>query len=218
MQMMVNWLELPDVTAKSYAALDNELPANPTDADIWVITGSKHGAYEDHDWIPPLEDFIRSCHAANVPMVGICFGHQIIAQALGGTVRKSTKGWGLGVHDYQVVEWPTELGQAPDGVHVHAVHQDQVEELPAGAQRIATSEFCENAALWYPGFAVTFQGHPEFGNDFIVDLVSARRGTAFPEADADSALNTLEKPNNRQDLGRAIRDWIAHRQATQGAK
>ena len=217
-QMMVNWLKIPDAESKSFAVLDGELPESPDDADIWVITGSKFGAYEDHPWIPPLEDFIRSCRDANVPMVGICFGHQIIAQALGGVVRKSAKGWGLGVHDYQVVKWPEALGKAPEGVHIQAVHQDQVEELPVGAERIATSEFCENAALWYPGFAVTFQGHPEFHPDFIEDLLEARRGTAFPESDVHAALDTMEKPNNQKDLGRAIRDWIAHRQAMEGAK
>ena len=63
-------------------------PEGIHDADGWLITGSRHGAYEDHPWIPPLEEFIRDAYAAQVPLVGICFGHQIIAQAMGGKVEK----------------------------------------------------------------------------------------------------------------------------------
>ena len=159
--MVARWLGGMDADYTAYAVLDLELPTYPDLADLWVITGSKHGAYEDHPWIPPLEEFIRDCRDAGQPMFGICFGHQIIAQALGGVVRKSDKGWGLGVHDYATDDWPAELGPRPAKLSLQAWHQDQVEQAPEDAKRIASSDFCENAALWYPGFALTVQGHPE---------------------------------------------------------
>ena len=81
--------------------MDGELPDSAADADGWLLTGSRHGAYEDLPWIPPLEDFIREIHAGGRPMVGICFGHQIIAKALGGKVEKYDGGWAvLGHQDY----------------------------------------------------------------------------------------------------------------------
>src|SRR5207253_1128988 len=79
----------------------NELPERPGDHSAYLITGSPAGVYEPLAWIAPLSDFIRS--AANSKMVGICFGHQVMAEALGGHVEKSDKGWGAGLHSYDVV-------------------------------------------------------------------------------------------------------------------
>ena len=84
--MVQDWLDLPEAKFISFAALDGELPKDPRMADLWVITGSRFGVYEGHPWIAPLEGFVRACRDAGVPMVGICFGHQVIAQALGGDV------------------------------------------------------------------------------------------------------------------------------------
>jgi len=105
--MVQQWLGKLNAEYSSYALLDGEFPASPDEADLWVITGSKFGAYEDHPWIPPLEKFIRCARDADKLMFGICFSHQSIGQALGGVVRKSNKGWGLGVHEYPTTgHWP----------------------------------------------------------------------------------------------------------------
>ncbi len=210
-EMVGNWLNLPDVTPRGYAVVDMELPARPEDADIWLITGSRHGAYEDHPWIPPLEQFIRDCRAAGVPMVGICFGHQIMAQALGGKVAKSAKGWGVGVHEYSIDNWPAELGDTPADLRLHAFHQDQVEELPDGAQVLASSPFCDYAALWYPGFAVTFQGHPEYKPDFASDLLTIRTGTVIDPDTARAGQARIADPTSSQDMAARVRDWVLTR-------
>lgn len=142
------------------------------DADGWLLTGSRHGAYEDHAFIPPLEDFIRRVHDAGVPMVGICFGHQIIAQALGGTVVKHPGGWAVGAQDY-------DFGGQP--VTLNAWHQDQVVALPPGAQVAGRNAFCENAALIYGDRAFTVQAHPEFGDAFIQGLMDTRAKGVVPD-------------------------------------
>ncbi len=198
--MVGDWLAPLGAGIRPFAVLDGEFPASPAECDLWVITGSRFGVYEGHDWIAPLEEFIRICHDSKRPMVGICFGHQIIAQALGGVVRKSAKGWGIGVHDYTPVNWPAALGRAPERIALQSWHQDQIEDLPDAAWRIATSEFCENAALWYPGFALTFQGHPEFPADYVRALIDLRRGVSISEADAETGIANLGRSANPEVL------------------
>lgn len=147
-------------------------PDNVHDADGWLLTGSRHGAYEPHPFIPPLEDFIRQAYADQVPMVGICFGHQIIAQALGGKVVKYDGGWSVGTQDYDF-----------DGekLRLNAWHQDQVIELPEDAKVIGRNEFCENAALVYDDRALTIQPHPEFDDSFVQGLMDTRAKGVVPD-------------------------------------
>lgn len=211
--MVQQWLGIEGAEMQSWPALDGVLPDAPEEADLWVITGSRFGVYEGHPWIAPLEGFIRDCRDAGVPMFGICFGHQLIAQALGGVVRKSAKGWGIGVHDYAVSDWPEVLGPGPESFSIQAFHQDQVEELPEGAIPLASSDFCEFAALWYPGFALTVQGHPEFAKSFASDLLTARRDSTLAGADVDAALASQSKPVTRADLARIVAHWMGQKQS-----
>ncbi len=208
-KMMAEWLAPFDAKFEIFPVLDGVLPDNPDECDFWVITGSKFGAYEDHDWIRRLEEFIRACRDAGRKMIGICFGHQIIAQALGGIVENSDKGWGLGVHEYTTANWPEALGPEPKNLRLQAFHQDQVKQPPSAASRIASSEFCEYAALWYPGFALTVQGHPEISPVYALALLENRRGTVFPDQDVDEALKTVRARTTSAALARYIRDNLA---------
>lgn len=205
--MVEDWLADFDADFQSYAVLDNQFPSSPLDHDLWVITGSKFGTYEDFGWISKLEDFVRDCRDARQPMFGICFGHQIIAQALGGVVRKSDKGWGLGLHDY-TCDWPTDQGSKNTTLTLTAYHQDQVETLPEGAQRVATSAFCENAALFYPGFALSVQGHPEFREDFFKDLTQLRVGESLTQQDVSAAARSYDRADTAMDLLGLIRSLL----------
>lgn len=206
--MVRDWLDLPGAEFLSFAALDGALPDDPRVADLWVITGSRFGVYDGDPWIAALEAFVRDCRDAGVPMVGICFGHQVIAQALGGEVGKSDKGWGLGVHDYAVHDWPEALGQAPEKIAIQAYHQDQVFTPPEGARTIASSAFCDYAALWYPGFALTVQGHPEFGKPYTQALLESRRGTVLKPEDVDAAQGSMGKDVTRGELARIVREHL----------
>lgn len=156
----------------SYHVENMEFPQSVHDAEGWLLTGSRHGAYEDHPFIAPLETFIRDAYARHVPMVGICFGHQIIAQALGGTVAKHPGGWVIGAQDYDF---------GGDPITLNAWHQDQVTIRPAGAEVLASNEFCENAALIYDDRAFTVQAHPEFDDRFISGLIEHRAKGKVPE-------------------------------------
>ncbi len=159
------------------------IPASPDECNGWLITGSKHGVYEDHPWIPPLEAFIRDVYAQGVPLVGVCFGHQIIAQALGGKVVKYDGGWSVGRTEYEI---------EGDTSNLNAWHQDQVVELPSEAQVVGSSGFCENAALVYGDKVYTIQPHPEFTSEMIDFLLKYRGPGVVPDdilADAATKLN-----------------------------
>lgn len=150
-----------------------EFPDAVDQAEGWLLTGSRHGAYEDHDFIPVLEDFIRRAYGAGVPLVGICFGHQVIAQALGGKVVKHPDGWAVGMQDYDFDGQP---------VRLNAWHQDQVATLPDDAQIVGRNGFCEHAALVYGDRAFTVQAHPEFEDAFIQGLMDTRgKGVVPPD-------------------------------------
>lgn len=194
----------PGSSVAVYPVLDGVFPEATTAEDGWIVTGSRHGVYDDLPWMRPLKDFLRRAVADRVPVVGICFGHQILADAMGGRVEKSDRGWGVGIHRYRVSRpMPFMAGHAPEFA-IQAMHQDQVVELPPGAEVIAGSDFCPYGALAYGTTALSFQGHPEFSADFSGELIRTRKGTLIPDATADAALATLSGGTDAATVGR----WI----------
>jgi GMP synthase-like glutamine amidotransferase len=166
----------PSLTFMRFAALEGDVPKDPRLCDGWLITGSRHGVYEHLPWMNDLEALIRAAFAAQVPVAGVCFGHQIMAQALGGSVIKSDKGWGLGMHRYALnPERPAWMTDDSKGFAIAAVHQDQVVTVPPNGRTIASSAFCENAAIAYGEIGFSVQGHPEFTEPFQRDLYEARK-------------------------------------------
>lgn len=172
-------------TFKTWRVVEGEFPASVNDADGWLITGSRHGVYEDHAWIPPLEAFIRNAYDAHVPLVGICFGHQIVAQAMGGKVARFDGGWAVGAQDYDF---------GGETLTLNAWHRDQVIEKPANAKVIASNDFCTNAALLYDNRALTVQAHPEFRPEFIDGLMQTRGKGLVPDDVMAKAAKRLSDP------------------------
>lgn len=183
-----------------------EFPISVHDADAWLITGSRHGAYEDHPWIPRLEKFIRQARQADVPMAGICFGHQIMAQALGGRVEKFTGGWAVG---------PTEYDFGGERVVMNAWHQDQITAPPPGAQTVATNDFCTHAALSYGDWGFSVQAHPEFDGAFVAGLIEHRGRGKVPDTLLDDAAAQLDRPTDSARIAARIADFFktAHARA-----
>ena len=174
-----------------------EFPDSHHDAEGWLITGSRHGVYEDHAFIAPLEAFIRAAFAAGQPIAGICFGHQIMAQALGGQVAKYDGGWVVGAQEYDF-----------EGTRLvlNAWHQDQVLRPPEGARVIATNPGCAYAGLAYGDQALSVQAHPEFDDQFIAGLI-ATRGRGVVPADLLRAAETRQGGARHSDR---IAARIAH--------
>lgn len=187
---------------QTWAVVDGDFPTGPQDADGWLITGSRFGAYEDHPWIAPLEALIRAIHAADVPLVGICFGHQIIAQALGGKVEKFPGGWSVGRNEYDF---------DGDIVALNAWHQDQVTVRPEGAKVCASSDFCANAALVYGDRIFTVQAHPEFSKPFLADMIEKRGRGLVPDLLLDAAKARLAAPLDDVRLAHRIATFFKTR-------
>ena len=200
----------PDIETPAYAVLRDEFPASVDECDGWIVTGSRHGVYENLPWMLRLQAFLRDAYAAGVPIVGICFGHQILAEALGGKVEKSGKGWGCGVHGYQTIAPAPWMQDAPDTQRLHCMHQDQIAKLPEDARVIASSEFCDYAMLDYGGKAFSMQAHPEFEGDYTADIVKMRRGSAIPEPVAQAALDSIGGAVDSPLAARWIVDFFRH--------
>ncbi|MBA2397540.1 MAG: type 1 glutamine amidotransferase [Bradyrhizobium sp.] len=202
----------PSASFATVRLMDGEALPHPAALEAILLTGSPAGVYDDLDWIAPLERFIRAAYDSRTPMAGICFGHQLIAQALGGTVRKSEKGWGIGRHVYDVVPGNGVI----DGkkLAIPASHQDQVIAPPTGATTIFHSEFTPYAGLLYAnGAAFSVQPHPEFTMPFA-HICCEKAGEAdAPAALVATAKASLEQPLDNANLGGAIARFLARPRA-----
>lgn len=211
----------PGLDFATVSVVNGGMPAAAGDADAWIVTGSRHGVYDPLPWIEPLKAFLRRCLAEGVPVVGICFGHQLLAEATGGRAEKAPGGWGLGVQEYDLVRRPSWLADLPDRFAVRAIHQDQVTEKPAGAVVLASSPFCPFAALAYGDpehpSAITLQPHPEFATDFLDELLAARSGIVIPEADTRAARATLDRSVHSADWARLIVSYLRRAAAARAA-
>ncbi|OYX54927.1 MAG: GMP synthase [Brevundimonas subvibrioides] len=182
------------------------LPEDPEDFQGAIVTGSAAGVYDDLPWIAPLVDWLRAARG-RTRLVGICFGHQVMAHAFGGLVEKSDKGWGVGLHRYAVVGEEPWMFPRAASIAIPVSHQDQVLVPPADARVIAASEFTPFAGLAWDD-AMSFQCHPEFQPDYAAALVESRRGHRIADALADEALASLAKSNDRAVLTAWIRAFL----------
>ena len=193
----------PGFAVESFDVAAGELP-EPAAHSAYLITGSPAGVYDPLPWIAALEAFIRE--AKDAKMVGICFGHQVMAEALGGHVEKSDKGWGAGLHRYRIVgsePWMDGTGE----IAAPASHQDQVVVQPPNTVLVATSPFTEYAGLaWTDRPAISFQFHPEFSPAFAKALIEQRYDLV---PDPDAAIASLDAPNDSARVAGWIRRFLS---------
>lgn len=170
-----------------------------------IITGSAFGAYDSPPWMEPLREFIRGAYAVNLPMLGICFGHQIIADALGGTVVKSEKGWSIGRHTYRLNDCPACFLEGSETLSIAASHQDQVIVAPKGARVFLSSDFTPNAGLIYDNeVTMSLQPHPEFEISYSAAICNLRRNNPLNDIQVDQAVESLTQPLDNDFVAQAL--------------
>ena len=176
---------------KTWHVVDMDFPESIHAADGWLLGGSRHGVYDDIPFIAPLKEFVRDAYAAKVPVAGICFGHQLIADALGGKAEKFSGGWGMGHTDYDF---------AGETLTLNAFHQDQVTVVPPDARVVASNDFCQNAALAYDGPAFSVQPHPEFNKPEMDLLLELRAPKLVDQPMIDAARSRENEANDNAVL------------------
>lgn len=175
---------LPGASFTTISVVNGEALPAPEDCDAWLIPGSRHGVYDDLPWIDPLKAFIREAAKLKRPMAGVCFGHQIIAEALGGKVEKAAIGFRIGLERYE-----TTMDGTPQSIAMPAFHQDQIIVPPPHAEVVARTDACPYAALRYQDAPVlSVQFHPEFSRAYLRDLIDCMgQQAAQPGLPQDSA-------------------------------
>ena len=196
-----------DFEYQAYSVVRSEMPGSIHDCDGWLITGSRHGAHEKLDWMLALEGFIRELYSASVPLVGICFGHQIVAQALGGMSGKSDRGWSIGLQSYGIDTPQVWMAEAPEQVRIYSFHQDQITVLPPAASVFSSSEFCPYAGISYGDSIISVQAHPEMEEAYQLALIDIYGGNIIPEAVATEALHKIQNSGLRADT-QILADWL----------
>jgi GMP synthase-like glutamine amidotransferase len=199
----------PEYEYSYYDVRNGQLPQGADRHDAYLITGSASGVYDGDPWIAELKGFVQGI-SGRTPLVGICFGHQVMAEAYGGKVTKSPNGWGAGLHSYEITrraDW-MKTDDVPS-LSIPVSHQDQIVELPTDATVLARSSFTPYAVLEYPQRrAISFQGHPEFSPEYATALIDLRRGTRYQQDFADAAAETLKKANDSRRVAGWLRRFI----------
>lgn len=190
-------LTIFDVTA-------HEFPDRLDELDGWIVSGSRRSAYEDESWIHRLGELIVEIVDGGQPLMGICFGHQLIAQSLGGTVERAPVGWGVGGRRFEIDAPAPWMQPSPEAFHILMSHRDQVVELPEGAEVIASAEYCPVGAYRIGEQVFCVQGHPEFVPELSGLLMSKRRDAIGAEV-VDAGMASLDGPLDQ----RLVVDWIA---------
>ncbi|MBF0142687.1 MAG: gamma-glutamyl-gamma-aminobutyrate hydrolase family protein [Magnetococcales bacterium] len=187
---------LPHWQLVAYDVREGVLPGSPQECDGWLCGGSASSVFDAEPWIEPLKVFAREVSAADRPILGICFGHQLLAEALGGKVVRAPVGWGLGVRSVAITARQSWMVPPEERINLLHSHQDQVVRLPPGALHLGGNDHCPNAMFLHRDCVLGMQGHPEFSRDFLSALMQTRQGIIDPslirEAEKSLLLETHE--------------------------
>lgn len=187
---------------QTFNVVQGEYPDDDQHFDAYLVTGSKADSFANDPWIVILRAYLRARFESGDVLLGVCFGHQILALVLGGDTQRSNKGWGIGVHSYDLHK-PQWLDDAPKQFQLLISHRDQVVALPHKAKVLASSEFCEYAAFTIGQQVLCFQGHPEFTPEFSAALLRIRESIYCPQQ-YQKACQSLKQQHD----GQVVAQWM----------
>jgi GMP synthase-like glutamine amidotransferase len=197
----------PQLELVTYEVVEGEYPVDINEVDGYLITGSKLSVYDDVPWINDLKEFIRVLNETKKKVIGICFGHQLVAEALGGKTEPAAVGWCVGAHLNKATEIAKNYGIRDAEFQLPSNHKDQVITLPTGGKLLASTDACPIAAIGLEDHILTFQGHPEFGIGYATDLLNMRR-EIIGEASYQTAISSLETKTDNLKVARWILEFI----------
>ena len=199
---------LPEARFSYYEVHRGQLPQTPAECEAWLCTGSQYSVYDERGWIETLSAFIRQVQEAQSPFVGICFGHQMLAHALGGEVAKSKHGWGVGILKVEILKQEPWMQPPLAEVRIHHMHQDQVQRLPPGAVVLGRSDHCEVGMFRVGETMLGIEGHPEFTVAFSEALIRSRAERIGAKR-AEEALASLSQPTHAPVVAKWISEFVS---------
>ena len=207
--MVRNLLGLGEsITFTNYDVEHGQYPDRVDACDAYVITGSRRSVYDDEVWIARLKDYVVELRETRTPLVGICFGHQIVAEALGGKTEPAGIGWHVGINPNEVVRQASFMTPVLKTFNLIFSHKDQVTRLPPGAELLASSPRCPNAMYRMDNHILTFQGHPEFCKGYSRALMEYREDVLGAET-FSRGIMSLERNTDEEAVARWIINFIA---------
>ena len=191
----------------TYDCRQGEFPDDINEYDFYITTGSRASVYEDSAWIGQLIEFVRQLDKQQKKLIGICFGHQIIALARGGKVEKSDNGWGIGIAKNRIISRPEWMSDGPAEINILVSHQDQITELPDDTILIAENDFCPFFIVQWGNHFLSIQGHPEWNTDYSRTLINDRKAIIPPDR-IKAALNSLQIAPDNALFVRLIMEFV----------
>jgi GMP synthase-like glutamine amidotransferase len=192
--------EYPDMFSRLLLEVDPD-----TEFVIYAVMNGEY--YDDVVWINELKDFVRKLHGAKKKLVGICFGHQLVAEALGGKTRQASQGWCVGVHKAKLTVDAAAYGPADAEFQLLSNHKDQVEKMAIGAELLASTDACPITMTQLGGHILTFQGHAEFDKGYALGLLNMRR-EILGESVYQTAVDTLPQTTDNSQVARWVLDFV----------